>query len=117
MMRVLHVGCRSFAKPIASAAETTMPLTFNLAQNYPNPFNPSTTINFQIPNDEFVELKIFTMLGREVKTLVNNRYEAGSHSVSWDGKNKNGRNVASGTYIYRIKAGKYNKSMKMNLVR
>jgi hypothetical protein len=119
MMRVLHVGpgADMLHKTIASKAETVAPATYALAQNYPNPFNPSTTINFQLPKDEFVELKIYNRIGQEVRTLVNSGYQAGSHKVVWDGKNNRGRSVASGMYIYKIKAGKYTKSMKMNLIR
>jgi FtsP/CotA-like multicopper oxidase with cupredoxin domain len=119
MMRVLHVGpgADMLHKTIASKAETVAPATYALAQNYPNPFNPSTTINFQLPSDEFVELKIFNRIGQEVRTLVNSGYQAGSHKVVWDGKNNRGKSVASGMYIYKIKAGKYTKSMKMNLIR
>jgi hypothetical protein len=118
MMRVLHVGPEPLAKPIAGKTETTAtPKTFALSQNYPNPFNPSTTVNFQLPSDEFVELKIYSRLGREVRTLVNSPYQSGNHSIVWDGKNDRGRSVASGVYIYRIKAGKNTKSLKMNLVR
>jgi FtsP/CotA-like multicopper oxidase with cupredoxin domain len=117
MMRVLHVGPGALGKSIAGKAKTAAPATFALAQNYPNPFNPSTTINFQLPSDELVELKIYNRIGQEVRTLVNSGYQAGSHKVVWDGKNNRGRSVASGMYIYRIKAGKHTKSMKMNLVR
>ena len=120
MMRVLHVGpgANVLAKSIAGdSAKTAAPATFALAQNYPNPFNPSTTINFQLPSDELVELKIYNRIGQEVRTLVNSSYQAGNHKVVWDGKNNRGRSVASGMYIYKIKAGKYTKSMKMNLIR
>jgi FtsP/CotA-like multicopper oxidase with cupredoxin domain len=120
MMRVLHVGPGAdvMAKSIAvDSAKTAAPATFALAQNYPNPFNPSTTINFQLPSDELVELKIYNRIGQEVRTLVNSGYQAGSHNVVWDGKNNRGKSVASGMYIYRIKAGKHTKSLKMNLVR
>ena len=118
MMRVLHVGPGAgLGKVIAGNSKTAAPLTFALAQNYPNPFNPSTTINFQLPSDEFVELKIYNRIGQEVRTLVNSGYQAGSHKVVWDGKNNRGSSVASGMYIYRIKAGRHTKSMKMNLIR
>jgi FtsP/CotA-like multicopper oxidase with cupredoxin domain len=120
MMRVLHVGPGADAamhKSIGEKAASATPATFALAQNYPNPFNPSTTINFQLPKDEFVELKIYNRIGQEVRTLVNSGYQEGSHNVVWDGKNNRGKSVASGMYLYRIKAGNYTKSMKMNLVR
>ncbi len=88
-----------------------------MAQNYPNPFNPSTSINFQLPVDEFVELKIFNSIGQVVRSLVNSKFSAGVHNVVWDGKSNTGQLVASGIYIYQIKAGKFTKSMKMYLMR
>ena len=96
---------------------TVVPATFKLAQNYPNPFNPSTTINFQLPRNEIVELKVYNRLGKEIRTLANSSYAEGNHSIVWDGKNNLGNSVASGVYIYRIKTGKYTKSLKMNLIR
>ena len=60
---------------------------------------------------------MYNQLGQEVRSLAKANYEAGSHSLVWDGKNNNGRSVSSGVYIYRIKAGKFTKSMKMNLIR
>ncbi|RKY89982.1 hypothetical protein DRQ09_00155, partial [candidate division KSB1 bacterium] len=93
------------------------PRTFALKQNYPNPFNPTTTIKYDLPAGTKVQLKIFNMLGQEVKTLVNEYREAGYHKVIWDGRNNNGIRVASGVYIYAIKAGKYFKAKKMVLLR
>ncbi len=87
---------------------------YYLAQNYPNPFNPTTWIEFVLPKDEFVTLKIYTLDGREVKTLVENKlYSAGRHRISWDGTDNIGSKVASGVYIYRIEAGKFKASKKM----
>jgi spore coat protein A, manganese oxidase len=119
MMRVMHVGPETVTMPGGGGKNltTAVPATFTLAQNYPNPFNPSTTINFQLPRNEFVELKVYNQLGQEVRSLAKANYEAGSHLLVWDGKNNNGRSVSSGVYIYRIKAGKFTKSMKMNLIR
>jgi FtsP/CotA-like multicopper oxidase with cupredoxin domain len=117
MMRVLHVGPDTLNMPGGKHLTTALPVTFKLAQNYPNPFNPTTTINFQLPKNEFVELKVYNQLGQEVRSLIKSNYEAGSHSVIWNGKNNLGQAVSSGVYIYRIKAGKFTKSMKMNLIR
>jgi spore coat protein A, manganese oxidase len=129
MMRVMHVGQIPTTAAMAMAkkgslksaelesAELNAPLTFELQQNYPNPFNPSTTIDFSIPSDERVRMDIYSSTGRLVRSLVNQSYTAGRHSVKWNGKNNWGRQVASGMYIYRIKAGKYVKTMKMRLLR
>ena len=93
------------------------PLTFVLDQNYPNPFNPATIINYSLPAPEFVTIKIYDMLGREVSTLVNEKMNAGNHKVNWNGTDYSGRKVASGTYIYRFKAGNFVDSKKMLLIK
>ncbi len=94
-----------------------LPAQFELSQNYPNPFNPSTTISFSIPNQAFVSLKVFDMLGREVKTLLNQEMVAGKHNLNWNGDNNYGNRVASGTYIYRISAGAIVSTKKMILIK
>jgi hypothetical protein len=91
--------------------------TYTLRQNYPNPFNPTTTISYQIPVAEKVSLKIYDMLGREVRTLVNGDVDAGSHTVVWNGTNNSGVKVASGVYIYKLKAGKHQLNKKMTFMK
>ena len=83
---------------------------FYLSQNYPNPFNPSTTINYSVPKACFVSLKVYNILGKEIAALVNTEKSAGNYQVQF-----NGNGLASGAYIYRIKAGKYSKSRLMIL--
>ncbi len=87
-------------------------LVFTLSQNYPNPFNPSTSINFTLPNSEFVTLKIYDILGKEVTTLINEELNSGSYTKIWDG-----RNLSSGVYFYKLQAGKFSETKKMVLVR
>jgi hypothetical protein len=91
--------------------------TYTLQQNYPNPFNPTTQISYQIPVAEKVSLKVYDILGQEVKTLVNGAVEAGTHSVEWNGTNNAGQQVASGVYIYTLRAGKHQLNKRMTLVR
>jgi hypothetical protein len=91
--------------------------SYSLRQNYPNPFNPTTTISYDIPVAEKVVLRVFDMLGREVKTLVNGDVVAGSHTAVWDGTNNSGVNVASGMYVYKLQAGKTQINKKMTLMR
>jgi hypothetical protein len=93
--------------------DIAIPTQFALEQNYPNPFNPTTLINYSIPNNAFVVLKIYDMLGREIKTLVNNQMSAGKYSVAWKGEDNNGNKVTSGIYIYRITAGNFSAARKM----
>ncbi|MGK9475332.1 FlgD immunoglobulin-like domain containing protein [Melioribacter sp. OK-6-Me] len=94
-----------------------IPTEFTVSQNYPNPFNPTTNIKYGIPQDAKVSLVIYNMLGQVVKTLVDQEQEAGYYTVRWDGTNDFGSKVSSGIYIYRITAGKYTSTMKMNLLK
>jgi hypothetical protein len=95
----------------------TLPTTFDVAQNYPNPFNPTTTIKYQLPQVSDVKLLIYNVLGQKVRTLVNSRFEAGYHSVVWDGLNEQGSTVASGVYIYHFQAADFQKTMKLMLLK
>jgi hypothetical protein len=94
-----------------------VPLSFTLRQNYPNPFNPTTTIEFDLPNQSRVTLKIYDMLGREVRTLIDDDKPEGFHRVVWDARNDFGLAVASGVYLYRITAGEFSESKRMVLIR
>jgi len=85
---------------------------YDISQNYPNPFTPSTTIRYQIPQDGMVTLKVYDILGREVKTLVNEVKTKGRYEVNFDASN-----LASGLYIYEIKSGSYKASKKMTLIK
>jgi uncharacterized protein (DUF1501 family) len=90
----------------------TIPESYFLAQNYPNPFNPQTTIEFGLPKTTHVQLIILNALGREVARLVDRSYPAGRHRVTWQ---TNGH--ASGTYFYRLRAGEFQETRRMSLVR
>jgi hypothetical protein len=90
---------------------------FELKGNYPNPFNPETVIKFNLPQASPVTLKVYNVLGQAVNTLLDEPLSAGSHSVSWNGKNAQGHDVASGVYFYRISAGGYESIEKMTLMR
>ena len=90
---------------------------FNLDGNYPNPFNPSTTIKFSLPGEQVVELDVYALNGRHVATLVREMLPAGDHQIIWDGRNDEGAQVASGTYIYRIKSGDFTDTKQMMLVK
>jgi hypothetical protein len=89
-----------------------VPDKFDLYQNYPNPFNPVTKIKYQVPASEFVKLVIYDILGREIKTLVNNKLEAGVYEYEFDASNLN-----SGVYFYRLQAGNYTNVKKMMLIK
>jgi hypothetical protein len=85
---------------------------YELFQNYPNPFNPSTTIEFSLPKSEYVELKVYNILGKEVATLVSNKLNQGNHTYQFDGKN-----LASGVYYYQLVTGDFREVKKMILLR
>lgn len=95
----------------------SLPGNFHLAQNYPNPFNPSTTIEFGLPSASRVELVVFDLLGRQVKTLVNGMMASGMHRLNWDGTDSDGYAVAAGVYLYRMRASGISESRKMLLIR
>ena len=94
-----------------------IPAEFQVSQNYPNPFNPTTTIRFALPEASFVTLRIYNILGQEVKTLINEQKSAGTFNVQWKGDNDFGQKVASGTYIYRVLAGANIFTKKMILLK
>lgn len=78
------------------------PVSFDLSQNYPNPFNPTTTIPFTVADGARVRIRLYSMLGQEVRTLADGTFGAGSHSVVWDGTGSDGRTLASGAYLCRM---------------
>jgi hypothetical protein len=89
-------------------AHRVMPTTFSLSQNYPNPFNPTTVIRYQLAASIFVDLSIYDMLGRKIKTLVSERQSAGIHSVTF-----NAGSLSSGVYFYRLTAGSFVDAKKL----
>jgi len=110
-----HIGYATAPAECVSAISVlskNFPSNFVLHQNYPNPFNPSTTIEFTLPESDFVELKVYNILGREVSTLVSNKLNQGKHTYTFDGKN-----MASGVYHYQLVAGDYKEVKKMILLK
>jgi hypothetical protein len=93
------------------------PTLFTLHQNFPNPFNPITTLSYDLPEDNFVILTVYDMLGRVVVQLVNTTQEAGFNLVQWDGSDSMGRSVSAGVYLYQIQAGEFVQTKKMVLLK
>jgi hypothetical protein len=113
----LAIGTRGIFKIVQNfstieASENNIIGVYQLSQNYPNPFNPSTTIEFTLPKSEFVELKVYNILGKEVSTLVSKKLNQGNHTYTFDG-----RILASGVYYYQLVAGDYMEVKKMILIR
>ncbi|MFO7842136.1 MAG: choice-of-anchor J domain-containing protein [Fidelibacterota bacterium] len=100
-----------------SIADGMLPETYKLDNNYPNPFNPVTTISFQLPEAIHTEIKVFDVRGALVRTLLSEQKEAGYHKLIWDGKDMKGNQLASGVYLYTMKAGDFRDTGKMVLVR
>ncbi len=101
----------------SETGEKLIPKNFGLEQNFPNPFNPTTTIKYALKSTENVTLTIYNALGEEVRTLVNERQGASTYHVVWNGKDLAGKQVSSGVYIYRLKAGDFIQSRKMLLTK
>jgi len=98
--------------------DRSLPGSFVLLQNYPNPFNSETIISYQLPVDSEVSIEIFDIKGRVVKTLLTDRMQkAGTHEVSWNGRDDCNQSVPSGIYLCQIRAKEFNKTIKMTLVR
>jgi hypothetical protein len=92
--------------------EVSVPLEYALDQNYPNPFNPTTTIRYAIPEDNFVSIKLYDVLGNEVITLVNEQKQAGRYEILF-----NASNIASGVYYYQISSGSFSQTRKLVLMK
>ena len=108
-------GCFAYSSIVE--VENNIPTEFSLEQNYPNPFNPTTTIRYQIPDKEFVTLKIYDILGNEVAVLVNEEKPAGSYTVEFTSHSRDGKSLSSGLYFYTISTGSFNSTKKMLLLK
>jgi len=107
----------SFEHSAILQVEINLPQNFVLSQNFPNPFNPETSIRYELPEAVDVKVSIFNLLGNEIRTLVHEQKEAGVHSIIWNGKDNAGREVATGAYLYRIKAGEFVETKRVTLLR
>jgi flagellar hook assembly protein FlgD len=93
------------------------PVTTELFANYPNPFNPSTTIKYSVASEGRVQLMVFDAAGRRIRMLVDEDQPAGSHHVTFDGRDDAGSAVASGVYFYRLDAAGVTQTRKMVLLK
>jgi subtilisin family serine protease len=103
--------------PLSPVSEKAPVKLFRLAQNHPNPFNPSTSIMYSVVKDGPVDLAIYDLSGRRVRTLVNETRASGEYSVMWDGNDAAGNAVPSGMYFYKFESGGQSLSRKMTLVK
>ena len=100
-----------------SIASEIIPEAFALHQNYPNPFNPITSLRYDLPQDGLVNVTVYDMMGRIVKTLVNSSQTAGYKSIQWNATNDRNEPVSAGLYLYTIQAGKFRQTKKMVLLK
>jgi hypothetical protein len=111
--QVIFLGSNKMrSTKVTNPNQNTIPDKYSLSQNYPNPFNPVTKINFSIPKQGFVTLKIYDILGREVRTLVNETKQPGNYSVDF-----NGSSLASGVYFYRLESNSFTSIKRMVLIK
>ncbi len=110
LKQIDYDGKEKFSKIIE--AELNMPVKFRLNQNYPNPFNPSTNISYSLATKQFVTIKVYNVIGKEITTLVNEEKPEGQYSVNF-----NASNISSGVYFYTIRAGSFIESKKMILLK
>jgi flagellar hook assembly protein FlgD len=94
-----------------------MPSGFLLDQNYPNPFNATTVIKFTLPELLNITLDIYNISGQKVRTLADGIFGAGTQTIIWDGRNTDGEAVASGIYLYRLRAGNAIETRKMVMLK
>ena len=109
----------SYAAPVTSVTDVEIPNHYFISQNYPNPFNPTTRIRYSIPNNSFVTLKIFDVLGKEITTLVNEEKIAGEYYIIFDAGNlpAGRQGLPSGVYYYQFRAGDYVNTKKLILMK
>jgi hypothetical protein len=115
-------GVRSFlfvlgTKEYAAGRSNGIPLAYALEQNFPNPFNPATTIRYQLPRRAAVILEVYDLLGRKVRTLLNDLQSPGVHTVTWAGTDDAGVQVSSGVYFYRLRSEDFTAVRKLLFIR
>ena len=101
----------------ASVLDKNIPSVFKLYHSYPNPFNPVTYLRYDLPEDGIINITIYDMMGRVVKTLVNSSQTAGYKDIQWNATNNRNEPVSAGLYLYTIQAGEFRKTKKMVLLK
>lgn len=94
-----------------------VPIVFSLSQNYPNPVARLTTIQYGLPKETLVDLRVFNVAGQQVRTLINEKQEPGYYKVTWDLRGVSGEHLPNGVYFYRIKAGDFIRTKKMVILK
>jgi hypothetical protein len=102
---------------LSTPEPNAVPTVFTLSQNYPNPFNPTTTIDYAVSKQSFVTIKVYNLLGQEVRTLISGDEGVGVYKANWDGKDNSGVDVPSGVYLYKMTAGSFTDVKRMMLLK
>jgi len=113
----LYLSLFGYSYVLGVDESNQLPFSYALHQNYPNPFNPITTLRYDLPENGYVNITIYDMLGREVKTLINQTQDAGYRSIIWNATNDYGKPVSAGVYLYQIQAGDFVQTKKMVLLK
>ena len=116
-MRLVPEAVPEVPTAVEMSEGEVVPSGYSLSQNHPNPFNPETTIRYDLPEAGAVRMCIYNVSGQRIRTLADGESSAGNHSVTWDGRNDAGRDVASGVYLCRLAAGEFSALRKLVLVR
>jgi hypothetical protein len=120
-LRVRDVaGNQVICDPVYTTLSSGTPEGFSLSENYPNPFNPTTKFEFSIPKEvsgSMATLKVYDLLGREIRTLISEPLSAGTYQAEWNATDNTGRTVESGVYLYRLVVGSYSATKKMTLLK
>lgn len=99
---ILHTKNGGYTSVEGDGDVAQSPRDFSLAQNFPNPFNPRTTISYSLAKRSLVSLKVYNLLGQEIRTLVHRFQPSGSYTITWEGQTNSGRSLASGIYFYKL---------------
>ena len=102
---------------VRESEEPVLPSSYALYPSYPNPFNPQTAIRYDLPEAGTIRISLYNVSGQRIRTLLNGHQIAGTHSVTWDGTDDRGRPVANGVYLCRMKAGRFQRTRKVLLVK
>ena len=113
----LVAGDQEYVNMTVQEILNNIQIEFSLGQNYPNPFNPITKINYTLPKHAKVNVSIYNVLGQKVVTLLDKKQEYGYHTLTWNGTNSFGKQMATGVYFAKMSAGKFTQTKKMLLLK
>jgi len=114
---LIGFNTQSYSSSVNLANHNYIPSQFKLQPNFPNPFNSATNITFDLPKNDNVVLEIFDLQGKQIVTLVNGQLNAGVHSYTWNGQDRNGNSVTSGIYLCSVRSSRFNAARKIAFIK